>query len=274
MAGGASAGTKFLMGLRGISREEAEQLMAEARREPATREAPDCDGFNHVYYDEKGCMVATACTCPKGSGRRESRAILAVKQKFPQTAKFDRLSSIPGDEFNGDAKAALAALLDRGAERPKAIMLHGHVGTGKTTLACAYAYDAIRAGMSVNVLSCSDLAYQFSSASGHGDDAKEARERLHEFMEADVLVIDDINWATRMKSAGKDAVLSTFENTFAELLDVHQGFMVMTGNFGSREKSGQFDLELALGERVWSRLRGRAESIRVGGEDRRPAGRR
>ncbi|MGH2667529.1 MAG: IS21-like element helper ATPase IstB, partial [bacterium] len=183
-------------------------------------------------------------------------------QRLAAKAKFPFLKTI--DDFNFTYQSGLRLQMMGSFLSPdfvsegRCLILQGGPGRGKTHLAVAIAYRAIQNGFDALFITAAALIDDLSKASREG----RLREALHEYVQPDVLVVDEVGYL----AYGDDAANVLFH----VVNERHQrrGAMVFTTNKGLKAW-GQVLHDSDLAEAIVDRILERGRLIRVEGPSMR-----
>lgn len=181
-----------------------------------------------------------------------------------------RLDELAIDDHNRDAILEIRGLDDPDADqKTQTLILHGPVGTGKTTIAAAIARDWIEnseGDCRARFTNLRELIAAKKSAMTRNQDVDPIQDLLDD--DPDLLILDDLG-AERPTPFAVDEIGRIVENRTRP----HQhrvGFLIVTTNYPPSKLAARLGGdELLGGQRIVSRLRNRALIIRIAGPDRR-----
>ena len=202
------------------------------------------------------------CKCIKGDYIAALKDVCEIEKRAPFTfddAKFDGIKDEKQREnlvkFYDYFKAYAAKLPN---VKAKNTVLFGSVGTGKTCIASAVSRAAVERGRSVKFVS----AYEFNTAmlSAHTSPIVERGARLHDYLTADLLVIDDLGTEPILKNVTEPYLLLVLEERLNRGLAT-----LITTNLSPARILDRY------GERIYSRLASKQNSriFEIGGKDLR-----
>lgn len=218
---------------------------------------PSC----HICGDT-GNAGGKLCRCIRDEYITALKEICDIEQRAPFTfenADFDGIKDDKQREmlkkFYDYAKAYSAKLPN---VKAKTNVFFGAVGTGKTCLASAIARDAVERGKSVKFVS----AYEFNTAmlGAHTSPLVERSARLHDYLTADLVVIDDLGTEPILKNVTEPYLLLVLEER------LNRGLCTLiTTNLSPARILDRY------GERIYSRLASKDSSriFEIGGKDLR-----
>src|ERR1700749_3408335 len=155
---------------------------------------------------------------------RESRRVKAALQMAPLAS----IKTLSGFDFSFqpslDRNRILALAQLDFIDRHEVVHFIGQPGTGKSPLAAALGFEAIRAGRSVYFSPLADIIDSLAKADREG----RLRERIRFLCRSSLLIIDEIGYLTVGAGPG---------NLFFQLVNARyeRGAMILTSNRGSAE---------------------------------------
>lgn len=212
-------------------------------------QGPDCDACGDTRWKRVNGGVVRCPECwerqrgfAPGVPDDEAKACLDAYSQGEYTVSSDNRAAIEHGRY-----------FVRGVH--PGLYIHGGVGTGKTTLACAILNDLHRAGTSVRFARVTEV---LNGLAQHGDD--DARQQLlARLVKVPVLVLDDIG-AQKGTDYAKAALLMIYEGR------TDKGHRtIWTSNLGMDELVEFFGDD----ERLTSRIIGNAKIVELDGDDYR-----
>ena len=211
---------------------------------------------------DEGFVDGKLCSCVWSKYVTALKAVCEIESRAPHTFN-DANFSVAKDEAQRDT---LKKLYDFGkawaqklpSVKTKTLTFFGTAGTGKTFLSSAIAREAVENGKSVKYVS----AYEFNSAmlAVHTSLLDERDFKLHDYLTADLLVIDDLGTEPLLKNVSLEYLLLVLEERTNKGLTT-----LITTNLSPARLIRRY------GERIYSRLASKQFSriFEFGGNDLR-----